>query len=543
MTPSIISEPAWKSKAEAKREAVKARIPTEWLIHANNLKELREDVMAAPAKLLTAKELEITQTASALELLRKLATGELSAVDVASAFMHRAAVATQLTNCGTEIFFDIGLERAKYLDEYYAKHGKLIGPFHGLPISVKDSFNINDIDTTLGITEFIGNANKFPQASMVNLLLDLGAVLYIKTNIPQTMMTADSENNIFGRTLNPNDVSLTAGGSSGGEGALVRQRGSIIGVGTDIAGSIRIPSACCYTYGLKPSSNRLPYNTRGYEDGPFSLGIETSSGPLANTFEDLKFFFDTVVEKKPWAYDVNCSPSPLIKTEPIEKLRVGVIYECPLLPVHPPVKAALRVAAHELEKAGHEIVTIKDFPSYDDGWKVALSIFTIQIEGDEDLIEVLLRAEEPLIKSLSQGGIDHYVPKVADNLKEVVKLLRERKGFCQKWLEIFTKNNIDVLITPPSPSTAPPHDTYGIAPYTSMWNLVDYPALVIPYGKVETSYEATAEYEPHLEGIYSKYDPEVFSKGLTSIQIVTPRALEEKLLAAGEVIDKVLNKV
>lgn len=94
---------------------------------------------------------------------------------------------------------------------------------------------------------------------LVDILLDNGAVLYVKTNIPQTLMTADSENNVFGRVLNPNKLTLTAGGSSGGEGALVGMRGSILGVGTDIGGSIRIPAFCCGTYGFKPSTDRVPF--------------------------------------------------------------------------------------------------------------------------------------------------------------------------------------------------------------------------------------------------------------------------------------------
>jgi amidase len=81
-------------------------------------------------------------------------------------------------------------------------------------------------------------------------LLTLAFFRYCKTNIPQTMMTGDSHNNIFGRVLNPNKLKLGAGGSSGGEGALVAMRGSILGVGTDIGGSIRIPALCNGSYGM-----------------------------------------------------------------------------------------------------------------------------------------------------------------------------------------------------------------------------------------------------------------------------------------------------
>ncbi|KAH3673177.1 hypothetical protein OGATHE_002157, partial [Ogataea polymorpha] len=127
----------------------------------------------------------------------------------------------------------------------------------GLPISLKDSFNVPGYDSTIGYISYIGNKDTRVQSNLVTLLLDLGANFHAKTNIPQTLMTADSENNVFGRTLNPNKLSMGAGGSSGGEGALVRLQGSAIGVGTDIAGSIRIPALVNGTYGLKPSINRL----------------------------------------------------------------------------------------------------------------------------------------------------------------------------------------------------------------------------------------------------------------------------------------------
>ena len=139
-----------------------------------------------------------------------------------------------------------------------------MGPLHGLPISIKDSFCVKGLQSTVGYVEFLKHEPSKTNSALVELLLALGAVLYVKTNIPQTMMvslravhsprifkianklqTGDSDNNIFGRTLNPHNTSLTAGGSSGGEGALTAFRGSILGVGTDIAGSIRIPALCC----------------------------------------------------------------------------------------------------------------------------------------------------------------------------------------------------------------------------------------------------------------------------------------------------------
>ena len=99
-------------------------------------------------------------------------------------------------------------------------------------------------EASIGYVSFLGEKSS-ANSALVEILLNLGAVLYVKTNIPQTLMTADSDNNIFGRALNPHNTLLNAGGSSGGEGALIAFRGSPLGVGTDVAGSVRIPALCC----------------------------------------------------------------------------------------------------------------------------------------------------------------------------------------------------------------------------------------------------------------------------------------------------------
>ncbi|CAG7945448.1 unnamed protein product [Penicillium nalgiovense] len=148
------------------------------------------------------------------------------------------------TRCLTETFFERALQRAKDLDEKLSKTGTPVGPLHGLPINLKDCFNIKGITSTIGFASFIKNRPVSYTSPAVRVLLNLGAIPYVKTNVPQTMMAADSHNYVFGRTLNPHRSNLTAGGSTGGEGALIAMRGSVLGVGTDNVGSIRIPAIC-----------------------------------------------------------------------------------------------------------------------------------------------------------------------------------------------------------------------------------------------------------------------------------------------------------
>jgi amidase len=180
------------------------------------------------------------------------------------------------------MFFDEGIERAKFLDAELARTGKPIGPLHGLPISLKDTFRYAGYDATGGI---VGAANDpvDEHEPFVKLLLDAGAVLYCKTNIPQSLMTADSQNHLYGRTLNPLNIKLTAGGSSGGEGSLICFGGSVLGFGTDIAGSIRIPSWAHGGYSLKPTTARVPYYGSSSLHGSGIFGIYPVAGPLATS--------------------------------------------------------------------------------------------------------------------------------------------------------------------------------------------------------------------------------------------------------------------
>ena len=143
------------------------------------------------------------------------------------------------TNCISEPLFRTALDRAQYLDDYLKTHQKLIGPLHGIPISVKDQFHVKGVDTTLG---YVGRSFKpsSDTAVMVTILESLGAIIITKTAIPQSIMYGETESPLWGLTTYPGRPELSPGGSSGGEGALMAMSGSLGGWGTDIGGSIRV---------------------------------------------------------------------------------------------------------------------------------------------------------------------------------------------------------------------------------------------------------------------------------------------------------------
>ncbi|KAL2044580.1 hypothetical protein ABVK25_012357 [Lepraria finkii] len=239
---------------------------------------------------------------NARELLNSLHKRKFTAVEVATAFCKRAAVAQQLTNCITEPLFQLALERASFLDDHLTRTGQPLGPLHGLPISVKDTFHIAGYDSSIGIASFCFSPAA-ANAPLVKLLLDVGAVIHCKTNVPQTLLALDSANNIFGRTLNPaNRQQWTAGGSSGGEGVLVKLRGAVLGVGTDVGGSVRIPAMCNGIVGFKPSAGRIP--TGGQRSAQLEaagkVGMEFVVGPIARCLEDVGVFMEAVEWGRQW---------------------------------------------------------------------------------------------------------------------------------------------------------------------------------------------------------------------------------------------------
>ncbi|OAT09535.1 glutamyl-tRNA (Gln) amidotransferase [Blastomyces gilchristii SLH14081] len=294
----------WKEIVREKRRSQAESIPPAW-----RLQSIAEDFVNSidvieSCGILSSEELQITKITDAVSLLHQIATGSLSSFEVTTAFCKRAAIAHQLINCCTEMFFERALERARELDGYLARTGNVVGPLHGLPISIKDGFDIEGIDTTVGWAGLIGKPAK-KSGSVVRLLLSLGAVLYVKTNIPQSLMMSDSYNHVFGQSVNAFNKHLISGGSSGGEGALVGAQGSILGVGTDIGGSIRIPAALQGLYGLLPCVGRIPWEKSSMTQ---IYIVPPVAGPISYTLENVEMFMKAVVSSRPWETDPRALP-------------------------------------------------------------------------------------------------------------------------------------------------------------------------------------------------------------------------------------------
>ena len=143
----------------------------------------------------------------------------------------------------TELLPEKALARAKFLDDYLKQHGKPYGPLHGLPISVKESIGMEGLGLNAGYIAW-WNKEASEDARVLQILWRAGAVFHARTTQPQTLMHLETDSNYYGRTVSPYNTSLSAGGSSGGEGALSGARGSCLGIGTDVGGKYIGSSRC-----------------------------------------------------------------------------------------------------------------------------------------------------------------------------------------------------------------------------------------------------------------------------------------------------------
>ena len=202
---------------------------------------------------------------------------------------------------------------------------------------------------------------------MVCELRALGAVLYCKTSVPHTLMSGETVNNISGYTWNPKNRYLTSGGSSGGEGALIGLKGSPLGFGTDIGGSIRIPAAFNGLYGIRPSAGRMPYEGMANSmDGQNT--VISVVGPLSHSVGGLRLALKSLLSQQPWLHDPLVLEMPwrdeqekqildIVKSTQDGKGRLclGLLKHDDVVTPQPPVQRALNIVAATLEKMGHKV--------------------------------------------------------------------------------------------------------------------------------------------------------------------------------------------
>jgi amidase len=403
---------------------------------------------------------------TATEIAEPIRTGQVTSREVTEELLERIA-ADDRVKAIVETRAEFALQAADAAD----KGGS--GALHGVPMTVKECFNVAGMRTTWGnpaFAEYVADRD----AAVVERLTRAGAIIVGKSNV-HTMLAdfGQTTNEIYGRTNNPADLSRTPGGSSGGGAAALAAGLSHLEYGSDLVGSIRLPAAYCGVYGLRPTSGLVPldgFQVPGPPELPTELPNLSTIGPLARSAADLRTALRaTGGPSDPYSWEL--SPS---RRERLADFRVGVVTDHPAATVSSEVGAVLSDTIDRLARSGAKLV---------EGWPDDVDPID-QAEAFGAQIELFFALH---------GGAPSSMP-----LAELVEHERRRMVARMRWQRYF--EDVDVFLCPTSFTTAFPHDdgpfdertimtSYGEQRYDAQvfWishaSLTGNPALSMPIGQ------------------------------------------------------------
>ncbi|KIJ63821.1 hypothetical protein HYDPIDRAFT_168263 [Hydnomerulius pinastri MD-312] len=517
------------------------------------------------------------------ELVQRHEAGTLSTSTILQAYGKKVVSAQKATNCLAGIMLQDAMSSKPPGSPTNSDHTLHPLPerrplLSGVPVSIKDCVDIEGYDTTVGYSCRV-NQPATSSAAIVRLLRDAGAIMHVKTTTPPGLLGLETSSDLFGRTSNPYNSKFGSGASTGGGGALLASRGSVIEVGTDIGGSVRLPAHFCGVYGMKSSVGRFP----GWGTSPPMPGLEsvaTSCSPMARRLDDLEEFWKRVMEMKPWDYDHTCVPLPW---RPVnlqgKKLRWGIVWEDGIIPPSPACRRALEWVSDALTKQGHDVVNFTP-PSIADGLNIGFQLCFSDggvgvfkpVRKDEKLDPVMTG-----IKSLL--GMPLFVKKFLAMLtrrltgdevwasmleklhmktaSEERALVVAREEYKARWHEAWEAEGLDFVLTVPHSLPAIPAGTAEkvtlvSAGYMMLFNILDYAAGVVPVSFVNKESDAlpkdfmkSQEYKQMGaigKGAYSVYDAEAMHGLPVGVQVVGRRFEEERVLQAMKVIEDALEE-
>ncbi|KAK7928363.1 general amidase [Apiospora marii] len=455
----------WKQIAETKRNADLAKIPAAWRLSEAVLKAAKcsERITGGFFEtLLDKKTLQVTSL-DAPDLIQRMNSSELTAVEVVTAFCKRAAYAHQLTSNMLEIDFDNAIRQAYELDVHFQTHGELVGPLHGLPMTFKDQFHVHGLGTSLGFVGWIDTfegkkgtgKEKVFESQITKELKSLGAVPIGKTSVVVSLWAPETNNNIVGYQLNPHNQALSAGGSSGGEAVMQALRGSTFGIGSDIGGSVTIPSSYTGVFGFKPSSARI--SMKGVANtAPGQQVMPTSAGIMGPSVGTVNLVLKSLLATKPWLQDPFVVPIPW-RDEPEDSgnLTFGIMEHDANVHPHPPVARAMRIAQAALKAAGHELL---EWNPPSNNRSIGLHGRIARGDGCPDVWEALRLSDEPLvpqIKSLFPNNAPPSPIPLPQYENLVVDMMEYRQDYQEYWMSSADRTRsgrpVAAIIQPVSP--------------------------------------------------------------------------------------------
>ncbi|CAM5136301.1 unnamed protein product [Eretmochelys imbricata] len=447
-----------------------------------------------------------------IELVKKLKEGSLSPESVLYTYMDKALEVNQDVNCVTDFIQGC----VHLLQEVRTQKKK--GSLYGVPVSIKDPIGYEGHVSTCGLGQYLGYPEQ-EDSVLVKVLKNQGAIPFVKTNISQCLINYDCSNLIFGQTVNPLNHKKSPGGSSGGEGALIAGGGSILGFGTDIGGSIRLPSSFCGLCGLKPTGNRL--------SGPVSY-VQTVTGmvgPMARDVDSLALCMKALLCDDMFRLDPTVPPLPFNEKvySSSTPLRIGYYDTDGYFLLPPCMRRAVNETRMLLQEAGHMLIPF--IPPRIDYVMNELFMKGLFADGGAALLEKLeLETVDPnscsqincyklpfLLKKILAFLTKPLFPRFSSYLnalcgvwspKEFSKLhaalMIYRREFLSRWRDL----DLDVVLCPvlgPAFTLGYPGRLIAAVSSTMLYNVLNFPAGVVP---VTTVTEADEENLKHYTGHY-----------------------------------------
>lgn len=407
--------------------------------------------------------------ASAIELLELLREGRLGSRELLEAYVARIEAVNPKLNAVVATDLEAARKRADEADQA-RKRGESWGPLHGLPMTLKDTWEMPGMPCTGGNPEL---ASHRPEAAApaVQRLLDAGAIVFAKTNVPYKAMDIQSYNDVYGTTNNPWSLDRTPGGSSGGSAASLAAGFTPIELGSDIGGSIRIPAHFCGVYGHKATYGIIPL--RGHvaaEVGHVSEPVLAVAGPMARTAEDLRLVFELLVGPHAalspgWKLEL---PAP--RHDRLERFRVLLWIDDPDCPIDSRMAATYGELARALEAAGVQVdrgapggMGLRDlYPAYiaqmGSVMKAWMTPSDLRRNG---MVTPFGRATAPFMRAMGRVAdlpfaLDHFVAGMTKGVGGWLDLQEEGLRLRETFSAVFGR--YDVILAPPTITTAIRHD-------------------------------------------------------------------------------------
>lgn len=296
---------------------------------------------------------------SAKRLAALIQAKKVSSLEVTQAYIKRIEAVNPKLNAVVFTCFERALAEAKFADEALAK-GKVFGPLHGVPCTIKDSHETAGVRSTGGT---LGRKDYIPSrdATYVARVRQAGAIIMGKTNTPELTLSGQTTNLIYGKTHNPYKLGYQPGGSTGGGASIIAAGGSPFDIGTDFGGSIRGPSHFCGIAGLKPTTGRVPRTGHIVDYGGFFDAFQVV-GPMARWVEDIDLITDLI--RGPDFIDAAIAPVPWLDPKAVDLKSIKVVYYLnngSEKPLTPETEAAVKKTVALFKDLG--VTVVEDCPT------------------------------------------------------------------------------------------------------------------------------------------------------------------------------------